>query len=159
MVLYSCAPSQDKELSRAKQTLEQIEASIDGRDADSLLKLFSFNTSSAIAQSDLEEVFLTFPDGITVIETEYDDSLTVTDWVEDDTYVKNIDWFRRITDNRTGEVYVINVLQCTENWTDESDLGIIRIILYPLSEYEAFVNWWNTFEPEDRPTGIILFVG
>lgn len=156
-VLCCCTDSTDRDRARAQQMMQQIEACLGNQDTKAFSGLFAPNVASGVAQADIDAVLAAFPQGITVMDTEYDDGVTATDWVEDDTYVKNIDWFRMITDNQTGEIYVINVLQCTVHWTDQDEIGIIRIILYPEDAYDAFTAWWDAFAMEDRPVGIVLF--
>ena len=50
----------------------------------------------------------------------------------------------------------ISVLERVVDW-DTEDLGFIRLIIYPVEEENAFYTWWNEFEEEDYPNGLIIY--
>jgi hypothetical protein len=86
----------------------------------------------------------------------YDDYFTVTYWINGNCSDKNICWTREIVNNATGEMYGISVLEYTSNESDE-DVGIIRLIVYPIEKEDAFDVWWNEIEEDDRPNGLIIY--
>ena len=69
---------------------------------------------------------------------------------------KDICWAREIVDNATGELYGISVLEYTSDVPDE-DLGIIRLIIYPIEHEDAFDIWWNEIDEDNRPNGLIIY--
>jgi hypothetical protein len=88
--------------------------------------------------------------------TPYDDYFTVTYWKNDNYSDKDICWAREIVDNATGKLYGISVLEYTSDAPDE-DLGIIRLIIYPIECEDDFDIWWNEIEEDNRPNGLIIY--
>ena len=111
---------------------------------------------ASLNNSDIDQLFTIFSSGIVSNPTSYDDYFTVTDWIESDSYGKNICWSREIINNATGEHFGISVLERITDQHNE-DLGIIRLIIYPIEKEDAFDVWWNKIDEENRPNGLIIY--
>ena len=153
----SCKSTEQKNLEISKQTFQSIKFSINENNGESLKSLFSTQGSSDLSEEDIKSVLSVFSSGITECETPYDDSLLVIDGIENDNYVKSIEWSREIIDNATGNKYVLTVLECTNNWSNANNVGIVRFTLYAIENENDFLNWWSSLEETEYPNGIIFY--
>lgn len=156
MFLNSCDTKEEKDKRHARETFRSIESCINEKNLIGFKDLFNSLGSSELVEADIEDLFSLFSSGITLNERPYDDYLTVTDWVDNGSYGKTICWAREITNNETGEKFILSVLECTDDGS-EDDVGIIRLILYSVDDEDDFDRWWTELEDNERPNGIIQY--
>ena len=156
MFFNSCESNEKKEKRHVNEAFHSLEECINSTDSDKFKDLFNSIGYASLNDSDIDQLFTMFPSGIVSTPTPYDDYFTVTDWIESDSYGKDICWSREIINNVTGKHFGISVLERITDQTAE-DLGIIRLIIYPIENENAFDNWWNEIEEDDRPNGLIIY--
>ena len=152
----SCESNEKKEKRQVNRSFRTLEECINSKDSTIFKGMFNSIGNSSLNDPDIDQLFTIFPSGITSYPTPYDDYFAVTDWMESGSYGKNICWSREIINNSTGEHFGISVLERVVDW-DTEDLGFIRLIIYPVEEENAFYTWWNEFEEEDYPNGLIIY--
>ena len=156
MFFNSCESNEKKEKRHVNEAFHSLEECINSADSDKFKGMFNSIGNSSLNDPDIAQLFTIFPSGITSYPTPYDDYFTVTDWIESDSYGKNICWSREIINNATGEHFGISVLERITDQHNE-DLGIIRLIIYPIEKEDAFDVWWNKIDEENRPNGLIIY--
>lgn len=156
MFFNSCESNEKKEKRHVNEAFHSLEECINSADSDKFKEMFHSIGYASLSNSDIDQLFTIFSSGIVSNPTPYDDYFTVTDWMESGSYGKNICWSREIINNSTGKHFGISVLERVVDW-DTEDLGFIRLIIYPVEEENAFYTWWNEFEEEDYPNGLIIY--
>ena len=156
MFFNSCESNEKKEKRHVNEAFHSLEECINSADSDKFKEMFHSIGYASLNNSDIDQLFTIFSSGIVSNPTPYDDYFTVTDWIESDSYGKNICWSREIINNATGEHFGISVLERITDQHNE-DLGIIRLIIYPIEKEDAFDVWWNKIDEENRPNGLIIY--
>ena len=156
MFFNSCESNEKKEKRHVNESFQSLEECINTKDPTTFQVMFNSIGYASLNDSDIDQLFTMFPSGIVSNPTPYDDYFTVTDWVESNSYGKNICWSREIINNATREHFGISVLECITDQYSE-DLGIIRLIVYPIEKEDEFDVWWNEIEEDDRPNGLIIY--
>ena len=156
MFFNSCESNEKKEKRHVNEAFHSLEECINSADSDKFKEMFHSIGYASLNNSDIDQLFTMFSSGIASNPTPYDDSFTVTDWIESDSYGKNICWSREIINNATGEHFGISVLERITDQHNE-DLGIIRLIIYPIEKEDAFDVWWNKIDEDNRPNGLIIY--
>ena len=156
MFFNSCESNEKKEKRHVNESFQSLEECINAKDPTTFKVKFNSIGYSSLNDSDIDQLFTIFPSGIVSNPTPYDDYFTVTDWIESNSYGKNICWSREIINNATGEHFGISVLECITDQHTEN-LGIIRLIVYPIEKEDEFDVWWNEIEEDDRPNGLIIY--
>lgn len=156
MFFNSCESNEKKEKRHVNEAFHSLEECINSADSDKFKEMFHSIGYASLNNSDIDQLFTIFSSGIVSNPTSYDDYFTVTDWIESDSYGKNICWSREIINNATGEHFGISVLERITDQHNE-DLGIIRLIIYPIEKEDAFDVWWNKIDEENRPNGLIIY--
>ena len=156
MFFNSCESNEKKEKRHVNESFQSLEECINTKDPTTFQVMFNSIGYASLNDSDIDQLFTMFPSGIVSNPTPYDDYFTVTDWVESNSYGKNICWSREIINNATREHFGISVLECITDQYSE-DLGIIRLIVYPIEKEDEFDIWWNEIEEDDRPNGLIIY--
>lgn len=156
MFFTSCKSNEEKEKQHVDESFRSLEECINSKDLAKFKEMFNSIGYAALNDSDIDRLFTMFPSGIVSNPTSYDDYFTVTYWINGNYSDKNICWAREIVNNATGEKYGISVLEYTSDAPDE-DLGIIRLIIYPIEKEDAFDIWWNEIEEDNRPNGLIIY--
>lgn len=152
----SCESNEKKEKRHVNESFQSLEECINDKNVIGFKALFNSSGVSSLSETTIEEFFAVFSEGITLHETQYDDYITVTYWINGNYSDKNICWAREIVNNSTGEIFGVSVLEYTSESPGE-DVGIIRFIVYPVEKEGSFDNWWNNLEDEDKPNGLILY--
>lgn len=155
-IFNACGFSEKRDKRRAVECFESIVKCVNEKDEVGFRELFNSVGSAALKEADIELLFSKFSSGITANESPADKHVSVTDWVSGDSYSKNISWGREIINNETGERFILSVLDCTDDWTNE-DLGIILITLCSVDNKKDFDNWWSEFYEDELPNGMILY--
>ena len=156
VMFFSSCSVEEKENRLVRESFQSLQQCINDKNATEFKAQFNSVGKSALNESDIEALFEIFPSGVTPCEAPYDDYSQVVDWVEDGNYVKNIYWARRVIENTTETTFCISALECTNDWSNE-DLGIIRLIIYPLEKSDEFDIWWGQIDEEKEPNGLILY--
>ena len=156
MFFNSCESNEKKEKRHVNESFQSLEECINTKNLTTFKRMFNSIGYASLNDSDIDQLFTMFPSGIVSNPTPYDDYFTVTDWVESNSYGKNICWSREIINNATREHFGISVLECITDQYSE-DLGIIRLIVYPIEKEDEFDVWWNEIEEDDRPNGLIIY--
>ena len=156
MFFDSCESNEKKEKRHVNEAFHSLEECINSADSDKFKEMFHSIGYASLNNSDIDQLFTMFSSGIVSNPTPYDDYFTVTDWIESDSYGKNICWSREIINNATGEHFGISVLERITDQHNE-DLGIIRLIIYPIEKEDAFDVWWNKIDEDNRPNGLIIY--
>ena len=156
MFFNSCESNEQKDKRHVDESFQSLEECINSKDSAKFKEMFNSIGCASLNDSDIEQLFTMFPSGIVSNPTPYDDYFTVTDWIESDSYSKNICWSREIINNATGEHFGISVLERITDQTTE-DLGIVRLIIYPIEHEDAFDIWWNEIDEDNRPNGLIIY--
>lgn len=156
IIFFDSCESNKKEKQLVDESFRSLEECINHKDSAKFKEMF--NSIGCASSNDFEivQLFSTFSSGIVSNPTPYDDYFTVTDWMESNSYGKNICWSREIINNATGEAFGISVLERIADEHNE-DLGIIRLIVFPIEEEDEFDIWWNEIEEDDRPNGLIIY--
>lgn len=154
MFFNSCESNEEKRL--VNESFQSLEECINSKDSAKFKEMFNSIGCSSLDDFEIDQLFTIFSSGIVSDPTPYDDYFTVTDWIESNSYGKNICWSREIINNATGESFGISVLECFADEHNE-DLGIIRLIVFPIEEEDKFDIWWNEIEEDDRPNGLIIY--
>ena len=154
--VLSCESNEKKEKRHVNEAFHSLEECINSADSDKFKEMFHSIGYASLNNSDIDQLFTIFSSGIVSNPTPYDDYFTVTDWIESDSYGKNICWSREIINNATGEHFGISVLERITDQHNE-DLGIIRLIIYPIEKEDAFDVWWNEIDEDNRPNGLIIY--
>lgn len=156
MFFNSCESNEQKDKRHVDESFQSLEECINSKDSAKFKEMFNSIGCASLNDSDIDQLFTIFSSGIVSNPTPYDDYFTETDWIESDSYSKNICWSREIINNATGEHFGISVLERITDQTTE-DLGIIRLIIYPIEKEDAFDVWWNEIEEDHRPNGLIIY--
>ena len=156
MFFNSCESNEKKEKRHVNEAFHSLEECINSADSDKFKEMFHSIGYASLNNSDIDQLFTMFSSGIVSNPTPYDDYFTVTDWIESDSYGKNICWSREIINNATGEHFGISVLERITDQHNE-DLGIIRLIIYPIEKEDAFDVWWDKIDEDNRPNGLIIY--
>jgi hypothetical protein len=156
MFFNSCESNEKKEKRHVDESFQSLEECINSKDSAKFKEMFNSIGCASLNDSDIDQLFTIFSSGIVSNPTPYDDYFTATDWIESDSYSKNICWSREIINNATGEHFGISVLERITDQTTE-DLGIIRLIIYPIEHEDAFDIWWNEIDEDNRPNGLIIY--
>ena len=156
MFFNSCESNEKKEKRHVNEAFHSLEECINSADSDKFKEMFHSIGYASLNNSDIDQLFTMFSSGLVSNPTPYDDYFTVTDWIESDSYGKNICWSREIINNATGEHFGISVLERITDQHNE-DLGIIRLIIYPIEKEDAFDVWWNKIDEDNRPNGLIIY--
>ncbi len=82
----SCESNEQKGKKQVNESFQSLEECINAKDKTGFKKMFNSIGSSSLNDSDIDQLFATFPSGITLNKTPYDDYFTVTDWIESDSY-------------------------------------------------------------------------
>ena len=156
MSFNSCGSNEKKEKQHVNESFQSLEECINSKNSAKFKEMFNSIGCASLNNSDIDQLFTIFPSGIISNPTPYDDYFTVTDWVESNSYGKNICWSREIINNATEERFGISILECITDQHTE-DLGIIRLIVYPIEKEDEFNIWWNQIEEDDPPNGLIIY--
>lgn len=156
MFFNSCESNEKKEKRLVNESFQSLEECINSKDSAKFKEMFNSIGCASLNDSEIDQLFTIFSSGIVSNPTPYDDYFTVTYWINGNYSDKNICWAREIVNSATGEIYGISVLEYTSNEPDE-DVGIIRLIVYPIEKEDEFDAWWNETEEDDRPNGLIIY--
>ena len=156
MFFNSCESNKNKEKRHVNESFQSLEECINSKDSAKFKEMFNSIGCASLNDSEIDQLFTIFSSGIVSNPTPYDDYFTVTDWIESNSYGKNICWAREIINNATGEFFGISVLECVTDEYNE-DLGIICLIVFPIEEEDEFDIWWNEIDEDDRPNGLIIY--
>ena len=153
---YSCESTEQRDKRHAEECYRVLEECLNNKNKAGFKRLFNSEGKLLLNDANIEKLFEVFSSGITLHKTPYDDNLTVTDWIEDGFYGKNISWAREIINNATGEIFNICALVRTHDQLNE-DIGIIDLTIYPIEKTEDFMIWWGSLEEEERPNGLVIY--
>ena len=155
--LNSCGLTEVSDRNNIRKTMDLIEESIDSKDKETFKAVFSPSVAKNVSEADIEKVFDLFPSGITYEDTDSEDYPGTYESVEGEDYVKNLEWHKEVIDNSTQKEYIMIINVCSENWNDESDIGMKYIIFYNVEQEESAVEWLHSVDEEELFEGIYIY--
>lgn len=156
MFFISCETNEQKEKKLVRASYRSFEECMNTKDATAFKAMFNSVGQASLNDSVIDQLFAMFPSGITLNQTPYDDYFSVSYWLNDNFTDRHISWSREIVDNSTGETFHISVYQYTTESPGE-DIGIIRLIVYPIEKEDEFDIWWDEINVDDPPNGLIIY--
>lgn len=157
MFLSSCGLTELSDKNNIRQTMNAVETTINSRDNEAFKAIFSPSVAKNVSDSDIEKVYDLFPAGITYKNTDSESYPATYKSVEDDDYIKNLEWHKEIVDNATQKEYIMIINVCVENWNDESAIGMKYIIFYSIEQEDATLDWLHSVDEEDTFEGIYIY--
>ena len=155
--LNSCGLTELSDKNNIRQTMEAIETSIDSKDSGAFKNVFSPNVKQKVSESDIDKIFDLFSSGITYKDTDSENYPATYESIEDDDYVKSIEWHKEIIDDTTQKEYIMIINVCVENWNDESAIGMKYIIFYSIEQEESALDWLHSVDEEIHFEGIYIY--
>lgn len=157
ILLSSCGLIELSDKNNICEAMGAVETTINSRDSEAFKAIFSPSIAKNVSDSDIEKVFDLFSAGITYQNTDSENYPATYESVEDDNYVKNLEWHNEIVDNATKKEYIMIINVCTENWNDESAIGMKYIIFYSVEQEDAALDWLHSVDEEDTFEGIYIY--
>jgi hypothetical protein len=155
--LTSCGWTEISDQNNIRKTMDAIETGINSKDKDIVKNLFSSASAKNISDLEVEKIFNLFPAGITYKNTDSESYPATYESVEDDDYIKNLEWHKEIVDNATQKEYIMIINVCVENWNDESAIGMKYIIFYSIEQEESALDWLHSVDEEIHFEGIYIY--
>lgn len=137
--------------------MDAVEKCIESKDRKAFKAIFSLSVAENVSELDIEKVFDLFPSGITYQATDSEDYAATYESKRGDNYQKNLEWHKEFIDNATQKEYVMIINICTENWDDESAIGMKFIIFYNVEQEEAALEWVNSAYEEEIFEGVHIY--
>ncbi len=157
ILLNSCGLTEMSDKNNICETMDAVEKSINSKDSEAFKTIFSLSVAKNVSELDIEKVFDLFSSGITYQNTDSEKYPATYESVEDDDYVKNLEWHKEIVDNATKKEYIMIINVCTENWNDNSAIGMKYIIFYSVEQEDAALDWLHSVDEEDTFEGIYIY--
>lgn len=155
--LTSCGLKEISDKNNIQKTMETIETSIDSKDNDSFKNTFSSTVKKKVSESDIDKIFDIFSSGITYKGTDSENHPATYESIEDDDYVKTLEWHKEFIDNATQKEYIMIINICVENWNEESDIGMKYIIFYDIEQEEEALEWLHSVDEEELFEGVYIY--
>lgn len=155
--LTSCGWTEISDQNNIRKTMEAIETSIDSKDSGAFKNVFSPNVKQKVSESDIDKIFDLFSSGITYKDTDSENYPATYESIEDDDYVKSLEWHKEIIDDTTQKEYIMIINVCVENWNDESAIGMKYIIFYSIEQEDSALDWLHSVDEEIHFEGIYIY--
>lgn len=155
--LTSCGLKEISDKNNIQKTMETIEMSIDSKDNDSFKNIFSSTVKQKVSESDIDKIFDIFSSGITYKGTDSENYPATYESIEDDDYVRTLEWHKEFIDNATQKEYIMIINICVENWNEESDIGMKYIIFYDIEQEEEALEWLHSVDEEELFEGVYIY--
>lgn len=141
---------------RAEERLNHVKEVVNAKDTEAFKKMFSSKVLPIVEDLEIQQIFSSFANGMEY-SGEEDYGVSVTDWIENDNYVKQLEWSKDVVDINTAEKYVIILIDCIENWNNKEEIGLQLFLIYKHNDEEIFLQWWRSLDQKDIPKGVVIY--